>query len=397
MSNHFESVAARTPASVETRGTDPFGGRAVELSGDGAARGAVHGEELRSLIADTLERWRQRMAERGDGDPRRYVTAFLGSTGFARTVAELSPDLHAEVEAIAAASNQPRDDVLAYNLMDEEWRFVRSADTGCSVVGTVAEPGGNIVLGQNMDLPEWMQGSQALLRISAGDGHPEQILLTSAGMIGLLGVNAAGLACCVNTLSMLATRTSGMPVAFIVRELLQRRDTASAERYLMSVPHASGQHYAIADPRGLRGYECSADGCVPGPAESSLVHTNHPIWSTPGFSPADLPADTTTYVRLHALAAGLEEIRASGRVEGVLSSTARGVCIPPDSPRPSATFCSAEFTMASPPAVRVALGSPDTTSWRPVPWIDDTPAAGSGSHAGDSTVVTHGCPGRSLP
>src|SRR5262245_23310631 len=100
------------------QGTSAMSTRAVDLSGDGATRGAIHGEELRSLIADTLERWRHRMGERGGGHPDRYIADFLGSTGFARTVAERTPDLHAEVEAIAAASNQPRDHVMAYNLMD---------------------------------------------------------------------------------------------------------------------------------------------------------------------------------------------------------------------------------------------------------------------------------------
>src|SRR5690606_38632415 len=48
------------------------------------------------------------------------------------------------------------------------------------------------------------------------------------------------------------------------------------------IPHASGQHYAIADRHGMVGIECSAGGA----AESSpwgtpsLVHTNHPLAST---------------------------------------------------------------------------------------------------------------------
>ncbi len=363
MSTDFGPSSTSASASVP-RGADDLGGRLIDLSGDGATRGTAHGEELRGAIAATLERWRQDMADRDHGDPDRHIADFIGSTEFVRSVVELSPDLYAEVEAIAAASNQPLDHVMAYNLMDEEWRFDRSAGIGCSVVGTFVASGGNVVLGQNMDLPGSMYGSQVVLRIAADGDRPEQLVLTSAGMIGLFGVNSAGLACCVNTLRTLPAARSGMPVAFIVRELLGRGDAASAERYLMSVPHASGQHYAIADPRGLRGYECSAAGCVPGPIEDSLLHTNHPLWS----DAASEPADTTTYTRLRALTAGLDRVRASGNVDGILGSTDRGVCIPPTSQRSSATFCSAEFTLTSPPVVRVALGSPDTTNWSPAPW-----------------------------
>jgi isopenicillin-N N-acyltransferase-like protein len=222
-------------------------GRLVDVGGDGTARGAIHGETLRPLIGAALDRWRQDIGRRTRRDPDGYIADFLGATDFARTITDLCADLYAEVLAIARASRQPADHVLAYNLMDEEWRYGHALGGGCSVIGARVGPENTVMLAQNMDLPLSMDGSQVLLRIAADGDQPAQLVPTAAGMIGLFGVNAAGVACCVNTLSTLPCGSGGLPVAFVIRQVLTYRDAASAAGFLTSVPHASGQHYAIAD------------------------------------------------------------------------------------------------------------------------------------------------------
>ena len=337
--------------------------RLVDLSGDGPARGTVHGEELRGPIADALDRWRDGIGTRTGRSARAYVADFLGSTGHVATTARLSRDLYGELLAIAAASGQPRDDVLAYNLMDEQWRYDGDADTGCSVLATVLDADGSTLLAQNMDLPASMDGAQAILRIAAVGDAPDQLVLTAAGMIGLFGVNALGLGICVNTLTDLPAARDGLPVAVVVRELLRRRDVRSAARYLASAPHASGQHYALADRHGPRGYECSAAGCVAGPGGRDLLHTNHALWC----ATAEASRSTTTHARLRALRKGLPAVRRTGDVRPLLTSPADGLCVQPAPRRPSVTFCSAQFLLtADPPAVSVALGRPDLVSWQPI-------------------------------
>jgi hypothetical protein len=51
-----------------------------------------------------------------------------------------------------------------------------------------------------------------------------------------LGVNAAGLAVCVNTVRALPAATDGLPVAFVIKELLMRRNAAAAADYPVSIP-----------------------------------------------------------------------------------------------------------------------------------------------------------------
>ncbi len=380
-SSNFAAPHAPDPATDAS--TDSPGLRLLRVQGDGAARGKAHGEEFRDLISEAMDRWREAIALRENIPADRYIAEFLSATGFAASAKELSPDLFAEVEGIAAGSNQPFDDVLVYNLMDEEWRYDRDPNIGCSTIGTFIHDGGThhdtAVLGQNMDLPATMRGSQVVLQIGNADG-PDQIVLSGAGMIGLLGVNAAGLGVCVNSLRALPSAAQGLPVAFVIRELLLRTDAAAAAAYLESIPHASGQHYALGDPTGIRGYECSAEGCVAGPESRELLHTNHILWSPYKEAANDSHHAFEahgTHTRLTSLRNGLEQVRSFGDLQRLLSATSNGLCVMPTPARQVETFCAAEFLLADPPLVRVAAGRPDETPWQTIDW--NTPGQQAGS------------------
>ncbi|MFC5676101.1 C45 family autoproteolytic acyltransferase/hydolase [Aeromicrobium endophyticum] len=343
----------------------------VDISGDGRSRGEAHGESLRSTIDTALHRWRDHVAARHGLTPSRFVEVFLASTGFVQTVEQMAPDLHEEVLGIAAGSGQPLDEIWAYNLMDEEWRFQHDQGVGCSLLAARSTaPAGGVLMGQNMDLPSSMAGTQAALRIAAAADEPAQIVLTAAGMVGLFGVNRAGVGCCVNTLGGLPAGRSGLPVAFIVREILRRPNADAAVTWLKAVPHASGQHYAIGDRHSVRGFECSSEACVEGPPTERLVHTNHPIWAD---SPSSVEGDwggLTTFARLEALLSIVPGIERAGDIESALSDPSAGLCVQPTSEVRTETFCSAEFTLSESPAVRVALGRPDTAEWFDLPWPD---------------------------
>src|SRR5947207_11017892 len=101
-------------------------------------------------------------------------------------------------------------------------------------------------------------------------------------MIGLNGCNAASVGVVVNNLSMLPHASHGLPVAAVVRGILARRSLTDAAAFIRSVPHASGQHYAVGSPEGLLSFECSAGGVVQdSSATSRVLHTNHPLGGDP--------------------------------------------------------------------------------------------------------------------
>jgi isopenicillin-N N-acyltransferase-like protein len=124
------------------------------------------------------------------------------------------PDLVDEMRGIAEGAGVPFHQIVAYDLMDEQrWcdlEHAPSAEPGCSAVAVADQANGAVLLAQNMDLPAYMDGDQLVLRIRT-PRHPEALVLSAAGPLGLTGVNQASLGLCVNTLLMLQHNRSGLP------------------------------------------------------------------------------------------------------------------------------------------------------------------------------------------
>ncbi|WP_216893178.1 C45 family autoproteolytic acyltransferase/hydolase [Nocardia alni] len=327
----------------------------VECAGDGLARGRAHGEAARELVRAALDRWRAACRVRSED--------LVTGTGLLRAIEKTTPDLVAELRGIAEGAGAAFADVVAYNLMDEQWWYERSGERGCSVLG-VRRPG-SVALAQNMDLPSFMDGSQLVLRLLPDDG-PECLVLTSAGLIGLTGINRTGVAVCVNTLLMLRHNSSGLPVAAVLRGALAQPTRAGAVSFLRSVPHASGQHYAVADRFGMDSLECSARGVV---ANDVPVHTNHPLVSEdidPVFAAA-LEREGRIADSVKRLAV-LREGAGAVDPETLLADHSAPLCVTPVPGRATQTFGSVSFELGAEPHARFRLGLPGEGLWLEPGW-----------------------------
>ena len=187
----------------------------------------------------------------------------------------------------------------------------------CSSIGVVS-PGGPTWIGQTMDLGGYTDGFQALLAPAADGDRPAALVFTVAGMIGLMGVNAAGVGVCVNSLPQLPSVPQGLPVAFVLRRLLQVTSLAEACDLVLALPHATNQHYLIAEPGGARSFEASAAGVAEyrSPDPSRVLHTNHALAAEGAPEPASARVNSAARLaslqaRLAAGAAGLDEIKAA--------------------------------------------------------------------------------------
>ena len=256
--------------------------------------------------------------------------------------------------------------------MDEQWWYdfdathtVPDAEPGCSLMAL--QGAGHTVIAQNMDLPEFMDGSQVILHLGGPD-MPETLLLSAAGLIGLTGMNRDGVAICVNTLLMLRHQPRALPVAFMLRRALAERSAQGALGVLHTLPHASGQHYAVADRAGVTGLECSALGAaVSFEGQGRLLHTNHPLSSTDTDSRAlamlterGRVADSTK--RLAHMAA-LGPQGAEG-VKAMLTDPATPLCMVADSASRSQTFGSVLFELGDTAQGQIRLGLPGRDAWQ---------------------------------
>lgn len=260
----------------------------VRVEGGARERGEAHGEQMRDVIAAGLDRWRAALGTETGRDPNQYLAEFVATTDFEPAIRRWTPQLLDEVRGIADGAAQPYGTILAYNLMDEEWlhqRRRRDAASGdevhhCSTVGLRPRDGRPTLVAQNMDLPQHFDGSQVILHVVPGDGAPEALVLTAAGLVATTGLNSASVGMCMNALTQLDNEPHGLPVAFLIRGVLARRSRHEAVAFIREVQHASGQAYTVGDPTGITGLECSARGVVEyAPDGPVLTHTNHPLAS----------------------------------------------------------------------------------------------------------------------
>jgi len=343
----------------------------VECRGDGRERGRAHGEALRERIHGLLERWDTSAVARLGQPPQTLVSGLVETSGFVAAIERHTPDLLDEVRGIAEGSNVAFDRILALNLMDEEWWFTAPTEprNACTLIAAGPTEGRPSVLAQNMDLPERMDGAQAIVRYDNGKGDGGTVL-TAAGMVGLTGVSSAGLGVCVNTLAMLNHSRDGLPVAFVMRGALAQSTVAGASKFLTRVPHASGQHYALADPTEVAGYECSAAGAVRSdPGNGRLCHTNHPLRST-DLDPA-VPSEGrgNSHVRLAAIEAAAPDVTTGADCERALADRDAPLCVVAEPGHPWLTFGSIWAELGASPQVRITPGPPDRTAW-----LDASPA-----------------------
>jgi hypothetical protein len=286
-------------------------GHFIDVSGSPQERGRQHGEALRGVIADHKRRWAEHVGRQTGLKLADFIDRHLSATDYLRTAERHVPDLVREVHGIAEGASLTFDEAFSLQLMDEEWLFIESmrGQHHCSSLAT-SDPQRQVAFAaQTMDLPSWMNGSQAILRQHDPVSGRAWLMLTSAGMIALNGMNNAGFAVVVNTLSDLPSSHDGLPVAFVTRGLLDCTSVADARRFLHGIRHAAGQNYILCDLQCTEDYECGAEGVrrfLPAASSGGCVwHTNH-VMAGQGEG-GDLLAATGGRENSHARMAALDE------------------------------------------------------------------------------------------
>jgi hypothetical protein len=342
----------------------------VTCTGSPAERGEQHGEALRGLIAEGLGRWAESIASIHGVAPDTYIAGFVEDTDFLPAIRRWTPGLLDEIEGIARGSAQPWQWIFAHNLLDEEWTWARERTAGtapgCTVAGFAPE-GGATLLAQTMDIPNVHDGTQAVLR-SEPEDSPATLIFTRAGMIGLTGCNEDGLAVVVNNLDMLPASRTGLPVAFVMRGILERRTLADAADFVSHVAHATGQHYGIAAPEGLASVEAWATGvAVDAESGARLLHTNHPLQTDEIVGDAESRYQRSrTRQRLDYLERQAGPSRDVLGLQELLSDCTVPVSLGAE--RPSMTFGAVVYECAVPARMWVTPGPPHVHAFRQVEW-----------------------------
>src|SRR5262249_55706534 len=212
----------------------------------------VHGRAVRGEIHELVGLWKRDLARQFRMDADEFIRKFLAGTDYLPSIKKWTPDLLEETRGIAEGSGIAFETVLAFQLVDEYWAnggaIVGERCSGLGVAGSGDRP---TYVAQNMDLEGFRDGFQVVLHVKHTDSGLESFVLTCPGLIALNGMNSRSVGVCVNTLLQLRPRRSGLPVAFVVRGLLERKTVEEAIAFLGDIEHASGQNYIVGGPAGV--------------------------------------------------------------------------------------------------------------------------------------------------
>lgn len=163
--------------------------------------------------------------------------------------------------------------------------------TACLVPGAATDDG-RPLYAQTWDMHATAAEHVVLLSIAPDDG-PRAIVFTSAGCLGMIGLNEHGVVVGINNLAGADGRI-GVTWPFVVRKALQATSAAEALRRIVEAPLAGAHNYLVLDAGGA-GYDVEAfpTAChVTALAGTPLVHTNHCLAAATEAVAQPRPADS---------------------------------------------------------------------------------------------------------
>ena len=352
----------------------------ITLSGSGYELGLQHGEQLKEEIGDIISAWKENTSNALGKDADLVLEEFFEYADFDEAIKKWTPDLYEEVKGIADGSEQNFNDVLVLNLLDEFWVYLDNLyNHHCSSLGVPARNGNPGYISQNMDLENYTDGFQVLMRLKSNENQPEQLILTHPGLIALNGLNEAGIGVCVNTIMQLNASATGLPVAFIIRRIINTTDKEDLLSFIQTVNHASGQNYILGIKGEVYDFEASANKVVrynPQNENGTVYHTNHPIvnddlkpwFETYNPNLKEKPTNSNSYLRLNAVEtrmANSPEINDQQIMDALRSrdNDTNPVCRTNNNNGYGFTFASIIMTHSETPFIQVLAGPPDESEF----------------------------------
>ena len=256
---------------------------ALLLSGSPYERGLTHGRTQKKEIHEVVAQWKAELTQAYSLPANDMIGRFVERTNFLAAIKTWTPDLFDEIRGIADGCGLDFDTIYAFQCVDELWaNGDRITGEHCTSFGFRGSARGSTLLAQTIDVESFRDGYQLVLRIRDEETGGESLVVSCAGVIGFNGLNRFGVGVCCNAELQLRHAPEGLPVACVLRGVLQQPTAAAAVDFLRRVPHATGQHYLVGDPTQVHSMECSPDTIVeyvPEGISDVVGHTNHPLAS----------------------------------------------------------------------------------------------------------------------
>lgn len=278
----YQTIGQNQSLSVEKNLT------IVELEGTPYERGWQHGKSLKEDIHALVDLWKNDIEQKYKIESDVFIKKFLEYTDFPAAIKRWTPGLLEEVRGIADGAGLDYDTVFAFQLVDEMWvmgaealgREPSPASDHCTTIGIQKSQHRPSTVSQTLDIPTFYHGFQTLLRIKEAESGLQTMLFTFPGFIAANGLNSSSIAVVVNAVQQLEHSRYGLPVAFVIRGILQKKTYKEAVKFIHTITCGAPQNYMIGGPEKVGSFECSAshvEEFSPYPGAGFTYHTNHPL------------------------------------------------------------------------------------------------------------------------
>jgi isopenicillin-N N-acyltransferase-like protein len=236
---------------------------------------------------------------------------FAQAERFLPSIAAFAPHLLEEMRGIAEGAECHLYEIIAINARTElMYGLTHQPECTALAVGPAASADGHTRLGQNWDWHPSLTGALVLWTIKREDG-PDLLTLTEAGIVGKIGINAAGLAMCVNLLKSDSDSAGpAVPMHVILRRLLEEACTVEEACTLLErTARCTSCNHLLADGSGaIAAVEATpaAQGVLRAP-HGVLTHTNHclePELFAQDRNAREYPETLARHERMQALVTG---------------------------------------------------------------------------------------------
>ena len=187
-------------------------------------------------------------------------------------ICEYCPQYLDEIRGIAVGANIEFMYLFIY-MCYECWE---NHHNGCTdvIVADHATQNRTTIVAHTNDEYQRHQGYVLIYRIKTPD-EPELLVVTTAGFIINVAVNAAGLCFTGNYLSSNDQRSEGVPRTMIYRTLIGSYSIDNVIDIVSAMPRASAENYVITTATKKINIECSAKNFTIVEIDDLYAHTNH--------------------------------------------------------------------------------------------------------------------------
>jgi len=253
--------------------------KVVHLEGTPYNRGLTHGQTLKKEIKFILDKWTIKTEAMTKMKFEDIKEQFLNNTKYMDAILKWNPDLVDEIRGIADGSGIDFNTIYLYQIGEElESNLNLNNSYKCTTIGVNKTDKTPCYVAQNMDPPNFLHGFPTLLYIKHEESDLESYVFTSPGLIALNGLNNKAIGITANGLPDLYSNIEGLPVAFIIRSVLEKESFEEAVNFVLNIKHAKAQNYIIGGQDEVVCLECFNDTKVRFvPFENAAVtyHTNH--------------------------------------------------------------------------------------------------------------------------